>query len=161
MIKLQKKRAWQSAGEKNLKFLSQYFSLIKYCSCDYGKSFTTVLTSISYKSCCYFTIFYDIGAVAQSTCTRGKWIKKTYFPIIVVHPSMNFSTGVAFGLSSQGVALRDSHLYLLFMCGSPQTERASRWGTSTSSSTLWLNQFVYSNYTVFYLFYQHGAEYDL
>ena len=77
------------------------------------------------------------------------------------HPSMNFSTGVAFGLSSQGVALRDSHLYLLFMCGSPQTERASRWGTSTSSSTLWLNQFVYSNYTVFYLFYQHGAEYDL
>lgn len=78
----------------------------------------------------------------------------------LVHPSMNFSTGIAFGLSSQGVALRDSHLYLLFMCGSPQTERASRWGTSTSSSTLWLNQFVYSNYTVFYLFYQHGAEYD-
>ena len=145
MIKLQKKRAWQSAGEKNLKFLSQYFSLIKYCSCDYGKSFTTVLTSISYKSCYCFTISYDIGAVAQST----------------QHPSMNFYTGVAFGLSSQGVALRDSHLYLLFMCGSPQTERASRWGTSTSSSTLWLNQFVYSNYTVFYLFYQHGAEYDL
>ena len=83
MIKLQKKRAWQSAGEKNLKFLSQYFSLIKYCSCDYGKSFTTVLTSISYKSCCCFTISYYIVAVAQSTCTRDKWIKKTYFPIFV------------------------------------------------------------------------------